>query len=145
MKSIYFVLVAICLSVSVNGQIAINTDGSSPHPNAILDVKSDSKGMLVPRMTTVQREMITSPTGLLVFDTDSNSFWFRDDANWVELVSGKISSLEDADGDTKIDVEKNEDEDKIRFTIGGNKQMLLQKAGVETGTGNRRCFLRRDV
>jgi hypothetical protein len=69
--------------------VAINTDGSTPDATAILDVKSTNKGLLVPRMTTTQRTGITSPAvGLLVFDTDSGSFWCYAGGKWNNLQSG---------------------------------------------------------
>jgi len=69
--------------------VGINTDGTQPDNSAILDVKSDSKGLLLPRLSKAQRTGIATPAiGLTVFDTDSYSFWiFRGDLNggWVEL------------------------------------------------------------
>lgn len=60
---------------------------SSPHNSALLDMQSTSKGILVPRMNSSQRSAISTPaTGLLVFDTNTESFWFRGAAGWVELV-----------------------------------------------------------
>nr|MBP6681304.1 hypothetical protein [Saprospiraceae bacterium] len=57
--------------------VGINTDNSAPDASAILDVKSTDKGILVPRVTSVQRTGIASPAvGLLVFDTDTESFWY---------------------------------------------------------------------
>lgn len=51
--------------------VAINTDGSQPNSSALLDLKSDSKGLLLPRMTMQQRTSIPAPaTGLLVYQTD---------------------------------------------------------------------------
>lgn len=45
------------------GQVGINTQ--SPHPSSALDIVSANKGVLVPRMTTSQRDLIASPaTGL---------------------------------------------------------------------------------
>ncbi|MCP4322360.1 MAG: hypothetical protein GY787_11030, partial [Alteromonadales bacterium] len=45
--------------------------------SAALDVTSTDKGLLVPRMNTVQRTGISNPaTGLLVFDTNTLTFWF---------------------------------------------------------------------
>ncbi|MBK8966652.1 MAG: tail fiber domain-containing protein [Lewinellaceae bacterium] len=70
-------------------QVSINQDNSAPDPSAMLDVKSSDKGMLVPRMTTAQRTAIANPaTGLLVFDTDNESFWYRDSGGWVRLIGG---------------------------------------------------------
>ena len=38
------------------------------HPSAIADFESSDKGILIPRMTTVERQAIDSPAiGLLVF------------------------------------------------------------------------------
>lgn len=50
-------------------QIGIGT--TSPENSAILDVSSIDKGVLLPRMTTLQRDNITSPIeGLLIYNTD---------------------------------------------------------------------------
>jgi trimeric autotransporter adhesin len=69
--------------------IGINTDNSSPHASAILDVSSNTKGILVPRMSSTQRIAITSPAdGLLVFDTDTKSFWFYSNNAWNNMASG---------------------------------------------------------
>lgn len=69
-----------------NTGIAINTDNADPDPSAILDVKSTSKGMLVPRMTTAQREAISNAAvGLLVFDLTEESFFFKGAAGWMDL------------------------------------------------------------
>jgi hypothetical protein len=39
----------------------------------MLDVKSTTKGMLVPRMTAAQRDAISNPAnGLLIYCTDNN-------------------------------------------------------------------------
>jgi hypothetical protein len=66
-----FCLLLLALGVSVNAQVGINTDNSTPDPSAMLDVKSMDKGMLVPRMTQLQRNAIANPaTGLTIYQTD---------------------------------------------------------------------------
>ena len=66
-------------------QVSITSDNTDPHSSAMLEVKSTTKGMLIPRMTSTQRSGINSPAeGLLVFDTTTGSFWFYD-AGWNEL------------------------------------------------------------
>jgi len=68
--------------------VAINATGAPATPTAILDISSTSKGVLVPRMTTLERNMISAPAqGLLVYDTDSRNFWFYDGA-WIQINSG---------------------------------------------------------
>jgi hypothetical protein len=90
MKKLIFPLV-FCLSClfftqTLTAQVGINEDGSSPDASAMLDVHSTTKGMLVPRMTSVQRTAIASPaTGLLVFDSTTGTFWYYGGAAWIEL------------------------------------------------------------
>ncbi|MCB9317023.1 MAG: tail fiber domain-containing protein [Lewinellaceae bacterium] len=89
MKKHLYLLLLLLTVTTLSAQVAINQDNSTPDPSAMLDVKSSDKGMLVPRMTTAQRDAIASPaTGLLVFDTDTESFWYRDSGSWVRLISG---------------------------------------------------------
>lgn len=82
---------------NLSAQVSINSDGSEAHASAMLEVESTSKGMLVPRMSTVQRTAIPSPAnGLLVFDETTASFWFYDGTQpaWVELSGGASSANE---------------------------------------------------
>ena len=63
--------------------------GGTLDASAILTLTNTSQGFLIPRMTAVQRNNITNPaTGLLVFDTDSNSFLFFDSSIWTKIIDG---------------------------------------------------------
>ena len=76
MNNIFQVLLILLLTVNCKlliGQVGINDNNASPDASAMLDVKSTTKGMLVPRMTTTQRDAITTPaTGLMVYNTTTN-------------------------------------------------------------------------
>jgi trimeric autotransporter adhesin len=89
-KILLFLFIMNELSVGLHAQsVSINTDGSVPHASSILDIKSTDKGLLIPRMTSAQRIGIASPaTGLLVFDTNSNSFWYYAGTTWINLTTG---------------------------------------------------------
>jgi hypothetical protein len=77
------------LTAPSNGAIIEGTLGlgtSSPDTNAIIDMHSTSKGILLPRMNTVNRTAIVNPaTGLLIFNTDSNEFNFYNGSSWTNL------------------------------------------------------------
>lgn len=92
----FILLIINCYSsVQVTAQVAINTDNSAPDASAMLDVKSTDKGVLIPRMTSAQRTAIMSAaTGLLVFDSTTESFWFKNSTAWEELntISDRIVS-----------------------------------------------------
>lgn len=52
----------------------LSVGNTSPDESAILELESDSLGLLIPRMTESQRTNISNPaTGLLVFQTDEES------------------------------------------------------------------------
>ena len=71
MKKLSSLLAAFLLfNGALFSQVGINQDNNVPDASAMLDVKSTSKGMLVPRMTKSQRDAISTPAaGLLVFNT----------------------------------------------------------------------------
>ncbi|MBN4062205.1 collagen-like protein, partial [Bacteroidales bacterium AH-315-I05] len=64
---------------------------SAADVSSILEITSIAKGILIPRMTTAQRDPgIASPAqGLLVYDIDTDSFWFYDGLNWVEITHAR--------------------------------------------------------
>jgi hypothetical protein len=92
MKKILFGFFTAALSLSAvcafSQNVAINEDGSAPNPNAILDVKSFTKGVLIPRVSTTGRLAIPNTKGLLVYDTTVNSFWYNTGAGWQSFATG---------------------------------------------------------
>lgn len=72
-----------CIGISM-AQVGLNTDGLEPDSSAILDVKSDTKGLLPPRMTTLQRDAISNPVeGLIIYNTDSEIIELFNGIAWV--------------------------------------------------------------
>ena len=64
-------------AVFTTGSLGIGVD--PPSSTALLDVASTTKGLLAPRMTTVQRLAIINPAnGLIVYDTDVKSLQVYD-------------------------------------------------------------------
>lgn len=58
-------------TLMVSAQVGIGT--TEPDASSTLDVSSTNSGVLVPRMTTAQRDAITAPAeGLLIYNTDTN-------------------------------------------------------------------------
>jgi hypothetical protein len=70
--------------------VAINNTGADAAGSAMLDVSSLTKGVLIPRMTAVQRAAIISPAkGLLVYQDDvTEGFYYYDGTAWTRLASG---------------------------------------------------------
>lgn len=120
-------LILLLITLNVSGQVGVGT--TNPDASSMLDVESTSKGVLVPRMTSVQRTSISTPaTGLLVFDTDTQGFWFYS-GSWTELAIGTPNKIVDANNDTKVEVEQNANEDIIRLTTNTSERMTIDESG----------------
>lgn len=69
---------------SPNGTVISNSGGTDiPYSASILDVRSTNKGILLPRMSTTNRDAIASPiAGLLLYNNTTNQFNFHDGIAW---------------------------------------------------------------
>lgn len=68
--------------------IGINQTGNLPDVSAMLDVSSNNKGLLIPRMNRSQRLSIPAPAnGLMIYQTDDTiGFWYNDAGNWKPIM-----------------------------------------------------------
>ncbi|RYY66427.1 MAG: hypothetical protein EOO13_15805, partial [Chitinophagaceae bacterium] len=65
-----FIICFITSFAAVAQSVAINNEGLTPHPSAILDIRSAGKGLLIPRMSEEDRNNIPSPAiGLTIYQT----------------------------------------------------------------------------
>ncbi|MEQ1734396.1 MAG: tail fiber protein, partial [Bacteroidia bacterium] len=72
---------------------------TTPNAKALLDMVSTSKGLLMPRVTSVQRLAINNNTadatiaGLQVYDLTTSTFWYHDGTYWVQASNNPDPSL----------------------------------------------------
>ncbi len=89
MKSIitYILLISflvIQVGMVVGQSVGIGTD--SPDSSAMLDITSTNKGVLVPRMTSAERDGISTPAnGLMVYVITDSSFYFYEGNTWAKV------------------------------------------------------------
>lgn len=90
-KTLITLLIAI--SFATNAQVGIGT--TTPNASAVLDITSTTKGLLLPRMTQVQRTTIAAPaTGLLVYQIDGTSgYYYYNGVAWQTFSSTTPWSL----------------------------------------------------
>jgi hypothetical protein len=94
MKPVFTSLVFLFTFFSVHAQVAINTDGSNPDANTMLDIKSTNKGVKFPRLTTVQRKAMSvsgADAGLMVFDLDKQCLYMYNGTEWVPFAYASTS------------------------------------------------------
>ena len=124
---IAFLIVNCQLSIASYAQVAINTDNSNPDASAMLDIKSTTQGVLIPRMTTTQRSLISAVAGLMVYDTDLKSLVYFDGTSWMSF----RSAIVDKDGDTGIYVEYSTDEDKIKLITNDTVSLTFERTDIK--------------
>jgi hypothetical protein len=111
MKKIIVLLLFTAISIfqiayCQNSNVGIGTN--TPHPSALLDIDAsttNNKGVLIPRLTAVQRMAIPSPAnGLLVYDTDSACFlyWKGTTNVWQSLCNETTSGATGSTGTSGI-------------------------------------------
>jgi hypothetical protein len=72
------------LSLSNLGNITIGT--AVPEPSAAVTINSNSQGILLPRMTTAERDAILKPAnGLMLFNVSSGKLNYRSSNLWFEV------------------------------------------------------------
>jgi uncharacterized protein (TIGR02145 family) len=70
--------------------VGINEDGSEPDSRAILDVKSNSKGVILPRLTDSERAALSTdiPFGMIIFNTTDSALQIFMGTAWYNLSLG---------------------------------------------------------
>ena len=77
-------------TLNINAQVGVGT--LNPDSSSMLDITSTTKGFLAPRMSTSEKNAITSPTkGLMVFDNDQDKFNYYDGSNWIQIETNSKS------------------------------------------------------
>ena len=86
-KYLPLLIVLLLAAVFVSAQgVSVSATPAAPDASAILDVNSTAKGFLPPRMTTVQRDAITTPaTGLVIYNTTTGCLNYWKQTAWYEV------------------------------------------------------------
>ncbi|MFZ1371394.1 MAG: hypothetical protein WAR78_13485, partial [Ferruginibacter sp.] len=82
---LYLIIIFIVPHFSQAQSFAINIDGSTANSSAMLDIKSTTRGLLIPRLSKTEKNAVTAPaTGLLIYQTgpDSSGFYYYQNSRW---------------------------------------------------------------
>ncbi len=139
MKKILAFLIFCQINFAYAQNAAINSDGSAAHSSAMLDVKATDKGVLVPRMTQAQRDLIASPaTGLLIYQTDNTAgFYYHNGTAWTAISSSFTSAIQQGGNafSTAMVIGTN---DNFPLIFKANNQRM---GLIEPGTGMENTFV----
>lgn len=82
--------------------VSINSTGAAPDAQSVLDVTSTDKGVLLPRMTTAQRNAINPSSGadfgMMIYNTSTSTYDYWDGSAWQQIpnANGIVTSLDGA-------------------------------------------------
>ncbi|MCC6600034.1 MAG: hypothetical protein IT223_05090 [Crocinitomicaceae bacterium] len=84
LKHLLFFSFLTCLSCTLFSQgVGINTTNGSPDPSAGLDINFNDRGILIPRLTQIERDAIVSPaTGLQIYNTTTDCINLWNGSSW---------------------------------------------------------------
>lgn len=89
-------IMLLCL-ISMNHAVFAQSTGigtASPNASAKLEIASSTQGVLIPRMTTSQRNDIASPAvGLQIFNLDDQCTDIFDGSNWIKSSRLKVNNV----------------------------------------------------
>lgn len=67
---------------------------STPNSNAMLEIRSNNKGVLMPRLSTTSKNAMPNvPKGMMVYDSTLSAFYFHDGSKWRSFSEKNADSL----------------------------------------------------
>lgn len=129
----YLLLVIVFFSSLVVGQTGIGTNQVSP--SAALDISSTQKGVLIPRMSILQRQSIVNPAdGLQVYDNDRQCLMIFRDGYWdcypqEKVMTSRIAAILTFNDITAIGGSDTATASSNGLTINYNPDGILENIG----------------
>jgi hypothetical protein len=84
MRTFLFYLLAMQV-YGAHAQVKVGENPETIHASAVLEIESENKGFLPPRMTTAQRNAISNPAqGLTIYNTDKKCLQWYNGSEWFD-------------------------------------------------------------
>ncbi len=131
------------LTVAPAGEVGIGTQ--TPNSSSILELSSTSKGLLVPRMDSIQMTAIVSPSeGLMLYNTDASALFMFTNGTWTRTISTSMNG----NLDEQITLSSPEGNVLLGENAGnaidgglGDNTFIGKNAGFSNGFGGRNTFI----
>ncbi len=137
-QSILITLVFCLIGFLSNAQENVGIGTTTPHPKASLEIETNDKGILIPRLTIAEILAMfpvadATAEGMLVYVMELDAFVMYDGTTWKNVAQS--NNISDADGDTEISVESDPDEDLIKFKVADDQSMTYDGKTLHFNNG----------
>ncbi len=104
-KLLFVLLVSYFLSTSVSGQVKIGDNPNQINPSSLLELESNSKVLVITRVTNAEMLAITPLQGALVYNTTRNCVYQYTGITWVSLCDNGNGSGNNMVGITNLSLD----------------------------------------
>ncbi|MES2849152.1 MAG: tail fiber domain-containing protein [Bacteroidota bacterium] len=81
-------------SILISYAQSVGIGTTTPNSNAMLEIRSNSKGVLMPRLSTASKNaMANVPKGMMVYDSTVSAFYYHDGSKWRLFSETNTDSL----------------------------------------------------
>src|SRR5690606_37007661 len=78
---------------NLSGQVKIGDSPQTLHPASVLELESDSKVLVITRVTDAQMATITPLRGALVYNIDQDCLHYFDGTQWINICKALDNSF----------------------------------------------------
>jgi hypothetical protein len=76
-----------------HAQVKVGENPETIHTSAVLEIESENKGFLPPRLTTAERDAISTPAvGLSIFNTTTMCLQWYNGTGWFDACDGRLTA-----------------------------------------------------
>lgn len=120
--------------LAVAQNVSISSNGDSPDSSAMLDVKADDKGVLIPRTdtNTVNGSGNALASGLLIYQTSDAKFYYYDGSKWIGIDGP------DTDNQTIDKFELSGTTLSLSLENDGRSERTVDLSSIDTDTDNQK-------
>lgn len=141
LKSAFIVVITVCFATGIYAQNTFPVTGAAgigtttPDNSSLLEIKSTTGGILIPRMTKAQRNGIVAPaTGLLIYQTNNTpGFYYYNGNAWKAINSGSFTETDPQVGEIDSNKVPKWDGSKL---VTGSIDDVSGSIGVGTNGGS---------
>jgi len=143
MKKLLYLFIALSSFVTANSQ-SVGIGTTAPNTNAILDIFSNNKGVLIPRI--VDTGTVPNPLeGMIIYNKNTKTPYYHNGQQWVSL-GGRLPGGLNAPGTDKITYQlcgpgfSCVEEDILSVSAGVSNPTIIGPGGITPGVASLSSF-----